>query len=351
MYSMQPAVLIIGQLPDPHIQAVIDQLHSFGAHVAVFNRLVKEKNSLNFSASTGSICGWLQLEGKRWDLSDFGSVWWRVKPYTVAEQLGQPPALPEAFAMREWRSALESLPAFTPQAKWINPRSSEQMARHKPTQLRVACEHGFFIPPTLITNDADEAKVFFESFWPPSKKMGTKARNDKGNSGNKIIYKPLTWYAEPPDKLLFTSLVNESDINNGKAALHLAPGIFQQRILKDYELRVTIVGERIFAVRIDSQAVHRAELDWRRAQDELEYTMFDLDDGVSQRLLRLHRRLGLVFGAYDLIVTTEGEMVFLEVNPMGQWLWLEKRLNLDISQAIAQALFDLYGAEDGPPEA
>jgi hypothetical protein len=181
--------------------------------------------------------------------------------------------------------------------------------------------------------------------------MGTKARNDKGNSGNKIIYKPLTWYAEPPDKLLFTSLVNESDINNGKAALHLAPGIFQQRILKDYELRVTIVGERIFAVRIDSQAVHRAELDWRRAQDELEYTMFDLDDGVSQRLLRLHRRLGLVFGAYDLIVTTEGEMVFLEVNPMGQWLWLEKRLNLDISQAIAQALFDLYGAEDGPPEA
>jgi len=188
---MPPAVLIVGQLPDPHIQAVVVELHSLGASVAGFNRLADEGSALNFELSSNARRGWLSLDGRRWELSGFHAVWWRVKPYTVAEQLGQAPALPEAFAIREWRSVLESLPAYTPQAGWINPRPGELAARHKPVQLAAACQAGFTIPPTLITNDAEQAIRFLET-------SRSEAAADFRSPGAEFIYKPLTWYAEPP---------------------------------------------------------------------------------------------------------------------------------------------------------
>jgi glutathione synthase/RimK-type ligase-like ATP-grasp enzyme len=59
---------------------------------------------------------------------------------------------------------------------------------------------------------------------------------------------------------------------------------------------------------------------------------------VEDQILTLQRRLGLIYSAFDLVRTPQGEYVFLETNPFGQWLWIEDLTGLPISKAIADFL-------------
>ncbi|HEX8894260.1 MAG TPA: hypothetical protein VF783_13095 [Terriglobales bacterium] len=63
-----------------------------------------------------------------------------------------------------------------------------------------------------------------------------------------------------------------------------------------------------------------------------------LPSGVENRLLLLMRRMGLEYGAIDLRLTPEGKYVFLEINPAGQFLWIEEATGQKISDAIAAHL-------------
>ncbi len=116
----------------------------------------------------------------------------------------------------------------------------------------------------------------------------------------------------------------------------MAPGIYQELIDKDHELRVTIVGNTLFAVRIFSQRHEATKLDWRNVvlgADDHEVVV--LDEQLAERLLEFHRRAGLIYGAYDVIIPKVGDPVFLEVNPAGQWMWLENLLEIPISKQLA----------------
>ncbi len=268
----------------------------------------------------GKSDGEIRTSDGRVRLGELDAVWWRVKPFSLMEYGAQPMPVIEGFIEREWRSTLGSLSAFTPQAFWINPRSVDLLARDKPVQLRAAQQAGFAIPPTCISNDPQAVDGFVRA------------------GSERSIYKPVTWYADLPDRFIFTSQIDLDEVEGGAEEIRVAPGIFQRRIRKEYEVRATLVGESVFAVRIDSQVLEGAELDWRRRQHQLQYSLHSLPDEVCERLLRLQRRLGLIYGAYDLIVTPENEHVFLEVNPLGQWLWLERLTGLPISRALAEAL-------------
>jgi glutathione synthase/RimK-type ligase-like ATP-grasp enzyme len=114
--------------------------------------------------------------------------------------------------------------------------------------------------------------------------------------------------------------------------------IYQEYIPKSFELRVTCVGRRIFAAKILSQDNARTVVDWRRDQFNLNYEATTLPEKVERKVIRVLKELGLHFGAFDFIVTPEGRCVFLEVNSSGNWLWLEDRLPLPISNAIADWL-------------
>ena len=115
--------------------------------------------------------------------------------------------------------------------------------------------------------------------------------------------------------------------------------IFQQYLEKDFELRITIVGEQVFAVKIHSQKNKKTELDWRKDQLHVEYELFKLPDHIKIKLLKLHQAFGLFYGAYDFIVDQGGDYHFLEVNPAGQWLWMEEIIQLNISEKLAHGQF------------
>lgn len=115
----------------------------------------------------------------------------------------------------------------------------------------------------------------------------------------------------------------------------------QEYIEKAFELRVTVVGEEVFACKIDSQAQQEetGRIDWRQGYEHgLRQEAYALPDSVSLQCVAFLRRMGLNFGCFDFIVTPSGEYVFLECNPNGQWLWIELTVGLKISEAIVDFL-------------
>lgn len=153
-----------------------------------------------------------------------------------------------------------------------------------------------------------------------------------------MIYKAVRSFIVPPDGIIYTNEITEDDVGNSAASIREAPGTYQEMIVKRFELRVTIVGQQIFAARINSQQADVTRIDRRRSQLEDMYESIELDSQLTSKLLEFHTRAGLIYGAYDLIIDQDGLPIFLECNPGGQWLWLEIKLGLPISQALARLL-------------
>jgi glutathione synthase/RimK-type ligase-like ATP-grasp enzyme len=228
-------------------------------------------------------------------------------------------AAERAFAEKEAYLALNAL-TTTCNCLWVNHPDRERRAASKPAQLFVARQVGLQIPPTVITNDPEEVRSFID------------------RSTLETVYKALS---QPRNldghKVLFTGLVTEER----KAELDLiriTPAIFQQRVPKAYELRVTVVGQKIFAVKIDSQLRHESKLDWRRALHQVEYEPLCLPTEIEQKVYAFMHNFGLVYGALDFVVTPDGDHVFLEVNPSGAYMWVEAATGLEITSALADVL-------------
>ncbi|MFC7386296.1 hypothetical protein [Sphaerisporangium rhizosphaerae] len=189
-------------------------------------------------------------------------------------------------------------------------------AEHKPLQLATAQRAGFIVPATLITNRVEDARAFAVQHGP-------------------IIYKPLrsTSYVDPNGDLctIWTTLVDPAELD--ETVNHTAH-LFQAYVTKHADLRVTVVGERVFCVQIDSDL-----LDWRADYDRLTYRVVDPPSGLGERCMTYLRCCDLRFGAFDFALTEDGP-VFLECNPNGQWGWLEDQTGLPIARAVADLLLE-----------
>jgi len=105
------------------------------------------------------------------------------------------------------------------------------------------------------------------------------------------------------------------------------------------------MGERIFTAKLDSQAHESTRTDWRAGaveDEDVEYEVFDLPEHIQAGLHRLVRSFGINFASIDMIVTPAGEFVFLDLNPNGQWLWLEEELGLPLVAGMADLLTTEY---------
>jgi hypothetical protein len=192
-------------------------------------------------------------------------------------------------------------------------------------QLAVAGRLGFTVPRTLVTNSPERFLRFYEE------------------CRGQVISKNSTRLKIRRDdelRMAFTNPVQRRDIAGYKAIRH-APVVFQEEVPKKLELRVTVVGNKVFPAAIQSQRSFRLQHDWRHYHDFGEskyYSAYALPPKVEALCVRLLEALGICFGALDLIVTPEDDYVFLEVNPNGQWQWTESYADLPIADAIADLL-------------
>jgi glutathione synthase/RimK-type ligase-like ATP-grasp enzyme len=145
---------------------------------------------------------------------------------------------------------------------------------------------------------------------------------------------------EGREQVVFTTPLSAEDLDSLEG-LDLCPMTFQERVAKELELRVTVVGRRVFAAAVDSQAAETTREDWRRDGVSLEgrWREHALPETLEEKLLALCRRLGLNYGAIDLILTPDGRYVFLEINPVGEYFWLESAPpHFPLSEALAEVL-------------
>ncbi len=197
-------------------------------------------------------------------------------------------------------------------------------AANKPVQLVEARRLGLRTPRTLLTNDPQAARDFCRGV------------------GSDVIVKPLQALGireEGERRAMFSSRLSPDDVE-ALDTLQDCPLMFQEEIAKSFEVRAVVVGGRVLAASVDSQAVPEGESDWRRAGGALDehWSPHELPEEVQRSLVELVRGRGLHYGAADLAVDRDGEYVFFEVNPAGEWLWLEQLLAIGIPDAIADLL-------------
>jgi glutathione synthase/RimK-type ligase-like ATP-grasp enzyme len=306
---------------DAHLPPLLTELALRGRDVQVFNPAAFPNSAVVTVDSTASgpraLIAWGQ---QTIDLSAIGSVWYR-RPgkFDLPHEL----LAGEADWLRgECASLIDGIYATT-DALWVSDPHSLRRADLKLLQLRIAQRLGFRIPDYTVTNDPGRAKAFL-------------ADHSAG-----VIVKGLsvpTILVDGRSGMLYTHLVTRED-EEQLESVRYAPTFLQSLIPKARDIRVTIIGEKLFAVAIESMTVAAARIDFRSAEImDLPHRPITLPQPVTDACHAIVRELGLRFGAVDLLETPEGEYVFLEINPNGQWYWIEAMTGQPMASAMADLL-------------
>ena len=315
-------VLIVGSPDDPHVAIVLAELARRGSSSVVVS-LGRSGNQtspqfVTISPTNGKVLS-SSVKISEVEARDFRSVYYRPKP-SFATPTSVHEFIRREFVEREWGYFFEPIWKALTHLTWVNPLSAVRACKSKLFQLQAAGELEIKVPKTIVTNEAGALRGFLAT------------------TGGECIFKTHGFFFMPPDKIAFTSVIKSCDVDRIAEELAICPGIFQEVVPKLYELRVTVVGDKLFPVAIHSQEHGNAKFDWRKAIDEVRYSEAKLTQQQESAILSLQRRLGLSYGAYDFIVTPSGDFVFLEVNSSGNYLWLEEKLGLPITSEIVNFL-------------
>jgi glutathione synthase/RimK-type ligase-like ATP-grasp enzyme len=249
--------------------------------------------------------------------ADLRSIWYRSPVFLRNSSSGE--SLAEQLRRSQWSAFMRSMMVFD-EARWMNHPAATYKAETKPYQLLIASRCGFIVPETVVGNDVNVTQNRF------STKSAIKSID--------------TVYLRENDDALFayTSIVDTEDLSDD--SFHQVPSITQEFLSPKTDLRVTVVGSKVFAYKILVNG-EAALGDWRlHLREELTYVPYLLPFDTASRCVDLCCRLNLPFGAIDL-VDSNGKMVFIEVNPTGEWAWLP-----DATNTAGSAIADWLAVSD-----
>jgi glutathione synthase/RimK-type ligase-like ATP-grasp enzyme len=307
-------ILIISANEDLHAQAVMRELAAAGHAGARILNLSEfpMQIALNMRLDNNGHSDFdLRFPDRTVRMDEVSAVWWR-RP----QAFGIPPEVRDPavrfFAMSEAATALQGMWQSS-RALWVNNIQRDAAAAHKPWQLTLAKQLGLRVPETLITNDPAEARAFWAAI------------------PGEVVYKPFTATLQSWRETRILKPEEEKFAD----AVRLAPVIFQKYVA-GRDLRITAIGDRLFPAEADAESgCYKVDV---RLNHGLTYRAHQLPFEIEEKLLRLMRTLGLEYGAIDMRLTPEGEYVFFEVNPAGQFLYVEMATGQKISAALAEHL-------------
>lgn len=273
-----------------------------------------QRTQLTARLTQGGWRGSLATRERVLNLEDVTSVYYRrprafdlPSELTVAER---------RFAYEQAQQSIGGV-LMSLDCRWVNSPASVAAAEFKPRQVVVAQRCGLSVPETLITNRAEDIGPFV---------------------GGGIVTKPMARPALDGDefRLVYTHRLDGGDLADLRG-IGATGHLFQEWVAKRWDLRVTAVGDQIFATAIHAQS-DRSLVDWRSDYDSLNYQPVSLPSDVQAGVHAYLRTFGLIFGAFDFTVGKDGKYSFLECNPNGQWAFIEQATGQPISDAIAAEL-------------
>lgn len=269
-------------------------------------------------AGANAWTGHLVTGSREVELGEVAAVYYR-RPTPYAARYEHLPAQQRDFAAAEARHGLGGILNHLHGATYVNHPGAVTAADFKPAQLQTATQLGLTIPPTLVTNDVETARKFAADHGP-------------------VIYKTFRGLPRDEDGHTGAIWAQRVDPDTFDDSLKVTAHLFQAEIPKTGDVRVTVVGEKVFAQQI---AAPDGALDWRRGDwDALLHAPIAVPKPVEAALHSYLAAFGLVFGCFDFALTGDGDgaedWVFIECNPNGQWGWLPD--SGDITTAFADIL-------------
>lgn len=276
-------------------------------------------------AASAAWGGRLRTVSREVELGEVAAVYYR-RPTPYAARYRHLPDQQRDFCTAEARHGLGGVLNNLHGATYVNHPLAVTRADFKPAQLQLAAQLGLSIPPTLVTNDLEDARKFAAEH-------------------SRVIYKPFRGLPAGEDGHAGAIWAQRVDADTFDDSLAVMPHLFQAEIPKAGDVRVTVVGHRVFASRIE--APHDA-LDWRRGDwDDLVHTPVAVPGPVVALVHSYLAELGLVFGCFDFALTGAADdplsWVFIECNPNGQWGWLPD------APAITGAFADILSRKEAAP--
>ena len=307
--STGPTVLNVTEINDPHADAVIRALHERGVEVFRFHpEDVPARCSVTVRPSSSSVDFTLRNAYHVVNDRDIIAAWYRrpaqVKPTDHHPDVNEFVRLQAVDAIWAVYRALEG--------RWLASPDALSVAEDKVVQLRRAAEQGLRVPETCVSNDPEEVRRFIDRLHWSTVVKPSRVQGAFLEGGFRF---PLArrWHGSV-----------------GDASIAAAPTIFQEEINKVLEVRAVVVGDRVFAAEVPASA----DVDVREYDVSEAYCRHELPPEVAAKLRDLTRAVGVHFASADLVVTPAGEYVFLDLNPNGQWLWLELSAGLPLTAAL-----------------
>ena len=265
----------------------------------------------------------LRLNGSWYEPGRITNIWYR-RPEEF--KLDSNNDSPEAkYTRAEWAEFFENFFAHVPTDRWMNHPSVNATASRKLEQLSTVSQLGMKIPDTLVTQEPTELRAFY------AKHRG------------RLIAKPLSsGYVERRnnelDSLIYTNQIKQQDLEN-LDDLSVCPTLFQEFVDKDYDVRITVVDSQLTAVKLvakNPDGSQRCDIR-RNNMVDVVHSQIDLPDDVAAGIWKLVKKYRLRFAAIDLVVSLAGDWLFLEINPNGQWAWIDQVANTDIATSFVKA--------------
>jgi hypothetical protein len=310
-------ILVVSAPSDWHARELMSRLTARGGNAVLLDLSEFPSRSavtIDFLPDSRHGVARLMGESRTVSFEDCHVIWWRrPQPFVLDSEVTDVQG--RSFALSEAYAAFSGL-WLTLDAFWINHPTRDDEAARKVYQLKVARQVGLRIPETCITNSAEDAHRFIERHGP-----------------TRTVYKAFSGSEQTWRE---TRLLKPEEMAH-LAKVQYAPVIFQEYIPAGIDLRITVVGERFFPAAIYSQETEY-KVDFRMTMQSARFEALELPREVETQLRGLMNRLGLVYGAIDMRRTPEGEYIFLEINPSGQWLFVEERTGQPITEAMAELM-------------
>jgi len=243
------------------------------------------------------------------------SVYYRA-PVFLREINKERLSLQEQLYKSQWSAFIRNLVIFE-NARWMNNPVCTYKAENKALQLKYAYELGFNVPATVVTNCRQERMV------------------DKDNYIVKSLDTAIfsTGHSE---MFVYSNVVKGSEIKTYE--LNEAPVIIQEYVHPKVDLRVTVIADRVYSVKIvkNKEGIND---DWRKFKDDVEFISCELPDKIKIQCLQLLKRFNLLYGAIDLAYDGN-KYYFIEINPTGEWAWLVDAAGQFIYKDIVDVLIE-----------
>lgn len=310
-------VLIISDTMDFTTDYICIELKDRNSNYLRINRDLFQKYNIKFDI--GNEVLYITISGKEYivDSAYLKSIYYRA-PIYLHSTYNSNLSFEKQLYRSQWTAFLRNLVLFE-DVIWMNNPVNTFKAENKMLQLKYAKQVGFKYPHTLLLNSLENVKI---------------------NESSNYILKSLDTVLLKKDQkeaFVYTNVIEGRELIESEFTI--APVVLQKYLHPKVDLRVTVIGSRVFAVKIvkDDKGVAG---DWRKVKEHLDFLVTNLPEDIKKKCVKIVKKFGLVFGGIDLIFHNNS-YYFIEVNPTGEWGWLKNKSNMKIDKAICDYLLGI----------